>query len=188
MAQLAMLRRPKQARKGAWRVGFARHPGAALCDLRESRIRCLRFVWRNGAAEAVEIVDYHRSRGRRMANKGRLPPIHPGEILREEFLAPLGLSSHQLALALRVPATRLNDIVNQKRGITADTALRPVALLRRHFQILDEPPGFLEVGGGRRPAWRSRRARRPAEECGLRSWRSSGPGGLYGFSINIQHL
>ena len=64
-----------------------------------------------------------------MTNKDRLPPIHPGEILREEFLAPLGLSSHQLALALRVPATRLNDIVNQKRGITADTALR----LSRYF-------------------------------------------------------
>ena len=64
-----------------------------------------------------------------MANKDRLPPIHPGEILREEFLTPLGMSAHQLALALRVPATRINDIVNQKRGITADTALR----LSRYF-------------------------------------------------------
>lgn len=64
-----------------------------------------------------------------MANKDRLPPIHPGEILREEFLAPLGMSAHQLALALRVPATRINDIVNEKRGITADTALR----LSRYF-------------------------------------------------------
>jgi len=61
--------------------------------------------------------------------KQKLPPIHPGEILREEFLVPLGLSSHQLALALRVPATRINDIVNEKRGITADTALR----LSRYF-------------------------------------------------------
>ena len=59
-----------------------------------------------------------------MANKDRLPPIHPGEILREEFLSPLGMSAHQLALALQVPATRINDIVNEKRGITADTALR----------------------------------------------------------------
>ena len=65
----------------------------------------------------------------RMACKDRLPPIHPGEILREEFLTPLGMSAHQLALALRVPATRINDIVNQKRGITADTALR----LARYF-------------------------------------------------------
>ena len=59
-----------------------------------------------------------------MANKDRLPPIHPGEILREEFLSPLGMSAHELAMALRVPATRINDIVNEKRGITADTALR----------------------------------------------------------------
>jgi len=64
-----------------------------------------------------------------MASKDRLPPIHPGEILREEFLAPLGMSAHELALALRVPATRINDIVNEKRGITADTALR----LSRYF-------------------------------------------------------
>ena len=64
-----------------------------------------------------------------MANKDRLPPIHPGEILREEFLAPLGMSAHELALALRVPATRIYDIVNEKRGITADTAVR----LARYF-------------------------------------------------------
>lgn len=64
-----------------------------------------------------------------MARKERLPPIHPGEILREEFLVPLGMSAHQLALALRVPATRINDIANGKRGITADTALR----LSRYF-------------------------------------------------------
>ena len=59
-----------------------------------------------------------------MANNNRLPPIHPGEILREEFLSPLGMSANRLALALRVPATRINDIVKERRGITADTALR----------------------------------------------------------------
>jgi addiction module HigA family antidote len=64
-----------------------------------------------------------------MASKDRLPPIHPGEILREEFLVPLGMSAHELAMALRVPATRINDIVNERRGITADTALR----LSRYF-------------------------------------------------------
>ena len=64
-----------------------------------------------------------------MASKDRLPPIHPGEILREEFLSPLGMSANELALALRVPATRINDIVNEKRGITAGTALR----LARYF-------------------------------------------------------
>jgi addiction module HigA family antidote len=59
----------------------------------------------------------------------RLPPIHPGEVLREEFLKPMNLSAHQLALALRVPATRVNEIVNERRGITADTAMR----LARYF-------------------------------------------------------
>ena len=62
-------------------------------------------------------------------NRNRLPPVHPGEILREEFLKPLGMSAHQLALALRVPATRINEIVNENRGITANSALR----LSRYF-------------------------------------------------------
>lgn len=51
-------------------------------------------------------------------------PIHPGEILREDFLIPLGLSANALALALGVTAARINDIVRQRRGITGDTALR----------------------------------------------------------------
>ena len=50
--------------------------------------------------------------------------IHPGEILLEEFIKPLGLNAAQLAKLLEVPAPRINDIVLQKRGITADTALR----------------------------------------------------------------
>jgi antitoxin HigA-1 len=49
---------------------------------------------------------------------------HPGEMLREEFMTPLGLSANALALKLRIPVTRVNDIVRGKRGITADTALR----------------------------------------------------------------
>jgi len=56
-------------------------------------------------------------------------PIHPGEILREEFLIPLEMSAHALSQAIRVPATRVNDIVNGRRGVTADTALR----LARYF-------------------------------------------------------
>lgn len=51
-------------------------------------------------------------------------PVHPGEILREEFMAPLELSMNKMAMALRVPVTRIADIVNERRGITADTALR----------------------------------------------------------------
>ena len=54
----------------------------------------------------------------------KLKPVHPGEILREEFMAPLGLSMNNVAMALRVPVTRIADIVTEKRGITADTALR----------------------------------------------------------------
>lgn len=50
--------------------------------------------------------------------------VHPGEILLEEFLAPMGLSQSKLALSLRVPTTRINDIVHGKRAVTADTALR----------------------------------------------------------------
>ena len=56
-------------------------------------------------------------------------PIHPGEILREDYLIPLGLSVNALAKALRVPATRLHEIVKERRGITPDTALR----LARYF-------------------------------------------------------
>ncbi|MCX7692892.1 HigA family addiction module antidote protein [Tepidimonas taiwanensis] len=54
-------------------------------------------------------------------------PIHPGEVLREEFLQPMGLSAHALALALGVPATRIHDIVRERRAVTADTALRLAA-------------------------------------------------------------
>ena len=52
------------------------------------------------------------------------PPVHPGEILREEFMAPMGMSAHALAMKLRVPATRVLEIVNERRSVTADTALR----------------------------------------------------------------
>ncbi len=52
------------------------------------------------------------------------PPLHPGEVLSEEFLKPLGISQHHLALHMRVSPQKINDIVRGKRGITADTALR----------------------------------------------------------------
>ena len=50
--------------------------------------------------------------------------VHPGEVLREEFLKPLGISAYELAKRLRVPAPRVNDIVLERRGISADTAVR----------------------------------------------------------------
>jgi antitoxin HigA-1 len=58
-----------------------------------------------------------------------MPPVHPGEILLEEFLTPLAVSQYQLAKAVDVPARRINEIVHGKRRITADTALR----LSRYF-------------------------------------------------------
>ena len=58
-----------------------------------------------------------------MKNK-KLPPIHPGEILKEEFLEPMGISQYRLAKDVSVPPRRINEIVHGKRAITADTALR----------------------------------------------------------------
>lgn len=58
-----------------------------------------------------------------------LDPIHPGEILREEFMVPLGLSANALAMALRVPVSRITEILHGRRSISADTALR----LARYF-------------------------------------------------------
>lgn len=56
--------------------------------------------------------------------KNKLHPVHPGEVLLEEFLKPMGLSQNKLALNIGVPARRINEIVLEKRKITADTALR----------------------------------------------------------------
>ncbi|HEY9277227.1 MAG TPA: HigA family addiction module antitoxin [Methylotenera sp.] len=61
--------------------------------------------------------------------KNNMRPIHPGEILREEYLEPLGMTPNALSIHLRVPAPRINDVVREKRGITTDTALR----LARYF-------------------------------------------------------
>jgi addiction module HigA family antidote len=56
--------------------------------------------------------------------ENKMRPIHPGEVLREEFLVPMGLSANALAIGLQVPAPRVNDIVRERRAVTADTALR----------------------------------------------------------------
>lgn len=66
-----------------------------------------------------------------MINKQLLAPIHPGEVLLEEFLKPMGLSQNRLALDIRVPARRINEIVQGKRRVTPDTALR----LARYFNM-----------------------------------------------------
>ncbi|MDP1644081.1 MAG: HigA family addiction module antitoxin [Thiobacillus sp.] len=69
-----------------------------------------------------------------MTVTNEMRPISPGEILREEFIIPLGLSANALAIALRVPAPRINDIARGRRAITADTALR----LARYFDTSAE--------------------------------------------------
>jgi len=61
--------------------------------------------------------------------KNGMRPVHPGEVLREDYLVPLAMSANALAKALNVPTPRINDIVRQRRGITADTAMR----LARYF-------------------------------------------------------
>ena len=64
----------------------------------------------------------------------RLPPVHPGEILRDEFLIPMGISVYELANAIKVPRSRANDIVLGRRAITTDTAMR----LGRYFGMSPE--------------------------------------------------
>jgi addiction module HigA family antidote len=72
--------------------------------------------------------------GAELDEGARMPALHPGEMLREEFMKPLGLSSNALAMELRVPVTRISEIVRERRGITADTALR----LARYFNMSPE--------------------------------------------------
>ena len=72
--------------------------------------------------------------GAELDEGARMAPLHPGEMLREEFMKPLGLSSNALAMELRVPVTRISEIVRARRGITADTALR----LARYFNMSPE--------------------------------------------------
>jgi addiction module HigA family antidote len=80
------------------------------------------------AAGRVDFTDLERP-----AHK-RLPPLHPGEVLREEFLGPLGMSAYALGKALHVPLTRITAILAGERAVSADTALR----LARFFRTTPE--------------------------------------------------
>jgi len=71
----------------------------------------------------------------------KIPPVHPGVILMEDFLKPLGLSQNRLAIEIGVPARRINEIVHGKRAITADTALR----LARYFNSSPQFWGGLQL-------------------------------------------
>jgi addiction module HigA family antidote len=74
-----------------------------------------------------------------MSMAKKLPPVHPGEVLREEFMEPLGISINALARDLHVPVSRISKIANEERSISAETAIR----LARYFgivRVLDESP------------------------------------------------
>ena len=87
------------------------------------------FRWEAGNAYDVELVDSHetgetRSHPMTATKKQKLAPVHPGEMLREEFLLPMELSINALSRALHVPPNHVSGIVNEKRGISATMALR----------------------------------------------------------------
>ena len=82
-----------------------------------------------------------------MAKSERLQPIHPGEILREDFMKPLGISMNRLALDLRVRVTRIAEIVHDRRGITPDTGTAAMTLFQHQRALLDECPIQLRPGG-----------------------------------------
>ena len=89
------------------------------------------FRWTSAGPEDVEISDYHC--GGLMPTSAAMEPIHPGEVLLEEYLEPLGVTQHRLSVAIGVPPRRINEIVHGKRGISPDTALR----LSRFFGTTD---------------------------------------------------
>ena len=88
------------------------------------------FVWLDGQADRVEICDYHRE-----DPMHKLANIHPGEVLKEEFLVPLEISQYKLAKTIGVQPIRISEICAGKRAITADTALR-------FARALGTSPGF----------------------------------------------
>ena len=95
-----------------------------LYSIRISHQSRICFIWHQGYAYQVKIVDYHQVR-----QMTKLKNIHPGDILLHEFLEPMGISRNKLARDISVPPRRINEIVLGKRAITADTALR----LARYF-------------------------------------------------------
>ena len=82
------------------------------------------FIWTDSGAEQVEILDYHQPEGRMVRIPTDRTPTHPGEVLLDEFLRPLGLTQRDLAGAIGVPYQRVNEVVRGRRGITPSTALR----------------------------------------------------------------
>ena len=80
-------------------------------------------------------------------SKNGMRPVHPGEILREDYLIPLDMSANALAKALNVPAPRINDIVRERRGVTRGHRLATDALLWRRCALMAEFAGGIRIAG-----------------------------------------
>ena len=87
-------------------------------------------------------------------------PVHPGEVLREDFMKPLGLSINKLALDLHVPATRIGEIVHERRRITADTALRLARYFKTNAEFWLNLQNFFDLEVARRSGTASEIERR----------------------------
>jgi addiction module HigA family antidote len=100
-----------------------------------------------------------------------MPPVHPGEILREDFMKPLGLSINKLALDLHVPATRVHEIVHKRRRITADSALRLARYFNTNPEFWLNLQNFFDLEVERRCGTEARIERlvHPAQETALRT-------------------
>lgn len=101
------------------RLEKLRHNRAGQYSIRINDQWRICFTWEDGDAYDVEIVDYHQE-----SEMERLPNIHPGEVLKEEFLDPMGISAYRLAKDTGIPQTRISEIIKGRRRVTADTALR----------------------------------------------------------------
>ena len=93
-----------------------------------------------------------------------IAPIHPGEVLLEEFLIPLEVTQHRLAVSIGVPPRRINEIVHGKRRITADTALRLARYFAHHRPVLAQPADPLRPGDREGPPRRHSRPHPAAAE------------------------
>src|SRR6202051_1086401 len=99
-----------------------------------------------------------------------MPPVHPGEVLREDFMKPLGLTVNKLALELHVPATRVGEIVHERRRVTAETALRLARYFKTNAEFWLNLQNFYDLEVSRRSDEGSKIERQvlPATEAGSR--------------------
>ena len=104
-----------------WLVCFVFESGHAF---QSTRLTLKSRIITKETGMSIKLEDLREMDFSDVAERGRVSPLHPGEILREEFMTPLGLSASAVAIALQVPAPRINDIVRERRGISADTAVR----------------------------------------------------------------